>query len=273
METTSDTKKLTLEKIKEFMDILLKTTNPLASSHPKVDKKYHYIRVIEGFYRRNTFTLLAIRYLTNQLVLADSASVLVRKMTEDVIAIEYMLLKGKEEMATRFQDFFYIQAYQEIGQRKRLGYDIPSKEEMANLLERVEKLKPQFWHEKSNQFMRSWSGKDFEQMLIEIAKAKVFQKHEINNILLGYTYGSWKNHPNPADIISYMTNKLRKESSHSALRQATILAIMCFIRLTTRYIDEIREIKQKNVYENINKVVKKVFNYLDNDNLKISKNF
>lgn len=273
MEITNDIKKLTLEKIKELIDKLLRATNPLAGSHPKVDNKYHYIRVLEGFYRRNTFTLLAVRYLTNQPALADSASVLVRKMTEDVIAIEYMLLKGKEEMAKRFQDFFYIQAHQEIEQRKKLGYDIPSKEEMDDLLGKVKKLKPQFWHEKSNQFMRSWSGKDFEQMLIDIAKAKVFQKHEIHNILLGYTYGSWKNHPNPADVLSYMTNELREESSRAALKQATILGIMCLIRLTTRYIDEIREIKQKNVYENINKVVKEVFNYLDDDNLNVSKNF
>src|SRR3989344_6133516 len=159
--------KITIEEIKDLMDKLLKATHSLAETHPKVDKKYHYVRVIEGFYRRNHFTLLAIRYLAEAPVLADSAAVLARKMTEDVISIEYMLLKSKEEMAKRFQDFFYIQAYQEIEHRKRLGYEIPSEEDLSKLMKRVNKLKPQFWHKKSNDFIRSWSGMSAEQMWIE----------------------------------------------------------------------------------------------------------
>ena len=103
-------KKITVEEIKKLTNKLLKATKPLAEAHPKVDKKYHYVRVIEGFYRRNYFTFLAIRYLADAPALADSAATLVRKMTEDVISIEYMLLIGKEKMAKRFQDFFYIQA-------------------------------------------------------------------------------------------------------------------------------------------------------------------
>lgn len=263
--------KITIVEIKGLMDKLLKATKPLAETHPKVDKKHHYVRVIEGFYRRNHFTLLAIRYLADAPALADSAVVLARKMTEDIISIEYMLLKGKERMAKRFQDFFYIQAHQEIEQRKRLGYEIPSEKEMAKLNERVEKLKPEFWHEKSNDFMHSWSGKSAEQMWVELANKKVFGKHDIHSVLLGYTYGSWKNHPNPADVLTYMTNELRNTFSDSALKQATILGMMDYIRLTTRYIDEIRQIKQKDVYEDINKVVKEVFGYMDDERFALDK--
>ena len=257
--------KITIDEIKKLMDKLINATRPLAETHPKVDDKYRYIRVVEGFYRRNHFTLLAIRYLANAPALADSAAVLTRKMTEDVISIEYMLLKGKEEMAIRFQDFFYIQAHQEIEHRKRLGYKIPSAEKMVKLMERVEKLKPQFWHEKSNDFMHSWSGKSAEQMWVELAKNKVFGKHDIYSVLLGYTYGSWKNHPNPADVLTYMTNEFRNTFSDLSLKQATILGMMDYIRLTTRYIDEIRQVKQKNVYEDTNKVVKEVFSYMDDE--------
>lgn len=263
--------KITIKEIKGLIEKLLNATKPLAESHPKVDKKYHYVRVIEGFYRRNHFTFLAIRYLADAPALADSAGVLTRKMTEDVISIEYMLLKGKEEMAKRFQDFFYIQAYQEIEHRRRLGYEIPSEEEIAKLMRRVNKLKPQFWHKKSNDFVRSWSGLSAEQMWVELAKNKVFKKHDIHSVLLGYTYGSWKNHPNPADVLTYMTNELRNTFSDSALKQATILGMMDYIRLTTRYIDEIRQIKQKDVYEDINKVVKDVFGYLDDERFALDK--
>lgn len=264
-------KEITIKEIKILIDKLLNSTKPLAESHPKVDKKYHYVRVVEGFYRRNHFTFLAIRYLVDAPALADSAGVLTRKMTEDVISIEYMLLKGKEEMAKRFQDFFYIQAYQEIEQRKRLGYDIPSGEDMIKLMKRVEKLKSLFWHDKSGEFMHSWSGLSAEQMWIELAKNKVFKKHDVHSVLLGYTYGSWKNHPNPADVLTYMTNELRYAFSSATLKQATILGMMDYIRLTTRYIDEIREIKQKDVYEDINKVVKDVFGYLDNERFALDK--
>lgn len=263
--------RITIIEIKELMEKLLNATKPLAEAHPKVDKKYHYVRVIEGFYRRNHFTFLAIRYLADAPALADSAGVLTRKMTEDVISIEYMLLKGKEDMAKRFQNFFYIQAYQEIEHRKRLKYEIPSEAEITKLMKRVEKLKPLFWHEKSGEFMHSWSGMSAEQMWVELAKKKVFGKHDVHSVLLGYTYGSWKNHPNPADVLTYMTNDLRSTFSASALKQATILGIMDYIRLTTRYIDEIRQIRQKNVYEDINKVIKEVFGYMDDERFAFDK--
>jgi len=47
--------------------------------------------------------------------------------------------------------------------------------------------------------------------------------------------------------------------------------MMDYIRLTTRYIDEMRQIKQKNVYENINKVVKEVFGYMDDERFTLDK--
>ncbi len=263
--------KITIDEIKRIIDKLLESTHELAELHPDVDKKYHYIRVIEGFYRRNYFTFLAIRYLSDKQSLGDSAQVLARKMTEDVISIEYMLLEGKEEMAKRFQNFFYIQAFQEIQHRKRLGYDLPTQKELSQLTTRVEKLKPLFWHEKSNSFAHSWSGKSAEQMWIKLAQKKVFGKHDINSVLLGYTYGSWKNHPNPADVLTYMTNENRDQFSYLALKQALGLGLMDFLRLTTRYIDEIREIKQENVYEEINQVVKETFAYLDDDRFSINK--
>ena len=41
-----------------------------------------------------------------------------------------------------------------------------------------------------------------------------------------------------------MTNELRNTFSDSALKQATILGMIDYIRLTTRYIDEIRQNEQ-----------------------------
>lgn len=263
--------KITIDEIKTLMDKLLEATHSLAKSHPTAEKDKFYIRVIEGIFRRNTFTFLAIRYLANNPPLADSAEVLTRKMIEDLISIEYMLLGDKEKMAKQFQDFIYIQIYQEIEQRKTLGYNIPSEEDMKKLLARTEKLKQQYWHKKSNSFMHSWSGKSAEQMWHQLAKAKVFNDHDIKIILHGYTHGSWKNHPNPADTITYMTNDLRNENNQRSLMQATILSMFTFIRLTTRYIDELRQIKQEDVYEDVNKVVKEIFGYLDKDRSLVEK--
>lgn len=270
--TKATKKKITVEEVKTLIDKLLQVTHLLAESHPEAPKDKHYIRVIEGFYRKTTFTLLAIRYLADQPDLADSAAALCRKMTEDVISIEYMLLMGKEEMAKQFQNFLYIQAYEEREQRNQLGYkdDLPKKQ-LDALLAKVEKLKPQFWHEKSNSFMHSWSGKSAEQMWYKLAKAKSFNEHDIKVILLAYTYGSWKSHPNPADVLSYMTNEARTANNEFLLLQSTVFSMFAFIRLTTRYIDEIREVKQENVYEDINKIVKEILTYLDDDQFGMEK--
>lgn len=263
-------KTIKIEEIKGIMDKLLEATHDLAESHPQTDEKLRFIRVLEGIYRRSTFTFLAIRYLANKPPLADSAEVLSRKMIEDVIHVEYMLLNDKEEMAKRFQDFFYVQAYQEYKHRKKLGYQDPPKEELDNMLKKFNEVKSQFMR-KDNQLMRAWSGKDAEQMWGEISEAKVFEKHQIRSVLLGYTYGSWKNHPNPADVLTYMTNDLREEFSEKSLIQATIFSIMSFIRLSSRYIDEIRTIQQKDVHENAAKTIREVFEYLDSDKFSLNK--
>ncbi len=254
---------VTIDEIKQLIDKLLNATHELAEVHPDGGKKNYYLRVIEGLYRKNYLTFSAIRYLANIPDFADSAMSLCRKMTEDIISLEYMLLMGKEEMAKKFHDFAYIQAEQEMSFHQKLGYPIPKDEQMDKLKAKIEKLKPEFIHAKSGQLQRSWSGKDAEQMWTELAKAKVFDKKDIQRVLLGYTYGSWKSHPNPMDTITFMTNEIRQRTAQGTLKQATILGMMTFIRLTTRYIDEIRAVQQKNVYEDINKAVKEVFGYLD----------
>jgi hypothetical protein len=55
--------RLDVDEIKKAIKVLLDATHNLAESHPSADENKHFIRVLEGAYRRSTFTLLSIRYI------------------------------------------------------------------------------------------------------------------------------------------------------------------------------------------------------------------
>lgn len=77
----------TLQKI---ADDILTAVRPLAMAYP--ENSTQFLRVLMCIYRKNVFTLSAIRYLTNHTIFGDSALALSRKLMEDMVAVEWMLL-------------------------------------------------------------------------------------------------------------------------------------------------------------------------------------
>jgi hypothetical protein len=83
-----DQKKPSLKKIVEKIRYILDETHYLAELHPEVPENKRFVRVLEGTYRRNTYTLLAKDKLAQYPELADSALTLTRKMIEHTICID-----------------------------------------------------------------------------------------------------------------------------------------------------------------------------------------
>ena len=252
--------------LQSVVDELLDATHPLAEVHPLPKSDDDFLRVIEATYRRDTFTLLAVSYLSRNVSLADSAMDLVRKMIEDTVSIEYMIANGKDDMAKRFKRFLWMQLHQDTEFLKTTGADfklLGVEEKLSEIEEKYKEVRPDFIHKPSGEDLRSWIGKDVETMLEELKQKKALSDHDISRTVIGYVKGCWKNHFNPYDINAYLTNDLLEASSHDAMNQSLVFGATCLYRLTTRYIDHIRHVAQKNEFEDVAQKIKKVWEKLN----------
>lgn len=252
--------------LKNVVEELLKATHPLAEAHPLPKGGDKFLRVIEATFRRNTFTLLAIAYLSRQEQLADSAMDLARKMIEDTVSIEYMIANGKEELADRFQKFYWVQLHQDTEFLKTTGADFKAlgvEENLSSIEQKYQKVKADFVHKPSGEDLKSWIGKDVETLLKELKNNKSFSEHDFSRTVIGYVKGCWKNHFNPYDVNSYLTSDWLDASTHDAMNQALVFGATCLYRLTTRYIDHIRELAQENEFENVAKQLKVIWQKLN----------
>lgn len=245
-----------LSTYKEICTELLECTHPLAELHPNPENGTAFLRVMESTFRKDYLTLLSISYIAEHIELADSALDLVRKMIEDVISVEYMILNNKEEMAIKFQKFLWVQFHQNLEFIKSLGLDagvLNLDQQLEEVDTEYQKVKEEFTHKPTGTDLRSWAGKDIETMLRELKNAGALQEMDIQRTAIAYTYGCWRNHFNPYDNLSYLTNDVRTEAEENSLRQALVLGSACLYRLATRYIDEQREIDGENVHDKLAK--------------------
>jgi hypothetical protein len=95
------------KEIKLLARKLLTITRSLAAGPHSTQSLF--ARVVEGTFRRDYLTLYTIVYLAEQdqpgapTGLGTICMDLCRRVLEDVVSLEYMLLKGKEPYAKKFQ--------------------------------------------------------------------------------------------------------------------------------------------------------------------------
>lgn len=239
------------DKLKDIIDL----THNLAESHPNDPKDKNFLRILEFTFRRDVYTLLAIYYLSRHTALADSCSMLSRKIVEDAVVVEYMIQEGKEKFAKIFNNFVYVQIHDELKLMDELSFlSEDQKKGFAGLEKKYEKIKDKF-KKPSGQKFNSPFGIGFEDMLRKLK----FAEEDKQRLLLAYIKGSSKIHLNPGDLSSFKTNTFRAEEVKRSLVQSIIISIWAFSRLTTRYIDEIRETLDRDVYEDVATRVKGIF--------------
>lgn len=259
----------TVEELKSITDRLIDATRPLAESFPKIKGK-PFLGIMAVIYRKNFFTLSSIRYLAEKPEFGDKALDLARSMIEDVVSVEYMLANGKDNLARKFRRFLWVQLHQESEFMKTLGND-PGKLgiDMDEVNKEYLKVKKEFTHKPSNTDLHSWLGMDVDKILesleVNIKSDKEFKmtQHDIDVTSIGYVYGNRKNHLNPYDVFSFLDEDNHKISRETDRRQALVFSSTCIIRLTTRYIDEIRSATKKDDFEDVARKVKEVFAEMD----------
>jgi hypothetical protein len=227
----------TIEKLKEILISVLKHTELLAREEPAHDTKF--CNVFLGIYRVAFITLRDIYFLSSHKESGSSALDLTRKIIELGVTIEYMIMKGKEDMANRFQEYLWKQAHDEMEFLKSTGQN-PA--EISNDMKigtedaerRYEALSSKIKGDKS------WAGVNPEQMIIALHENGALDDFDKSRLVQAYTWGCRLNHPNPFVTHAYLNQEDQEGAEEYYLRMALFLSITIHLRLTTRFIEEIQ---------------------------------
>ena len=203
---------------------------------------------MEGTLRKNIMRIQAINLLCDEVKLASSALELTRNMIEDTISIEYMLAADNPEQAAhKFYEFMWVQLKEDLDYYKLVGVDVAA-EEIPDTAERIEekyaevtKENPEFL-DKNGKVVRSWARRDVEMML---------SADQIRTLARTYVNGSRKTHFNPVELLNHMEQDAWDISSKDAQRLSLLVSSASLVRLSTRYIDLISQINDKDTYHDI----------------------
>lgn len=254
------------QKLKELLERALRDTQPLSEAAATHDTKF--LNVLLGIYRVSFTTLRDIYYLSSHEEAGSSALDLARKIIEHGITVEYIIMKSKEDMAKQFQDYLWVQAHDEIEFLKLIGQNPADLSEELKLgVEETEKE-----YNALNQKIKknkTWAGRSIDGMLEDLYAAKALRDFDFSRLGRAYIWGSRLNHPNPFVVRSYLAQEDQKVADEFYLRQAMFMAIVIHLRLTTRFIDEIRILSQQNIHQDLADKVSAMYQEIDSlENIK-----
>jgi len=250
-----------IEKFKDLLDRLLIATQPLAEE--KTVNGDQFMVTMLGMYRVSFSTLRDIKYLALHIETASSVLDLARKITEYSLTVEYMLLKGKGRAAQEFQEHLWVQLYKDGGFLKMLGFaDLAeageSSESSFSVVDKEFKKVPTGHRDR-----HSWAGKSTDQMVKLLYDAGRLSQADFNRIAQAYIWGSRANHPNPLVVKSFLDSAKSEQANDLYMQHGLFLALSFHLRLTTRYIDEIRVAVGRNEHKSIANEVSKIYEELN----------
>ena len=102
-----------LQEIKSLANRLLDITHPIVVG-PNTYSSPIFASIVEAAFRRDYLTLSTIRKLSEgtqmELTVSGSSCMdLSRRVLEDMISLEYMIMKGKDKMAKKFRNYLFVE--------------------------------------------------------------------------------------------------------------------------------------------------------------------
>lgn len=249
------------ERLKNLIEKTLKVTTTLFEAGTTYDAKF--INVLLGIYRVSCSTLRDIYYLSQNEESGASALDLNRKIIEYGITIEYMIWKGKEKMAEKFQKYMHVEIHHEIEFLKSIGQDLKNQSEELKIGVEESEIEYNTLNSDTKKH-NGWAGLSIEQMIENLHTAKQLENFESSRIGQAYIWGCRLNHVSPFVVHKYLGPEESKIASDYYMRQAIMFGILFHLRLTTRYIDEIRALSNSNVYPEIANEVALIYSELKN---------
>jgi hypothetical protein len=236
------------QQLKALLERTLIATQKLAQEAVVADTKF--LLVLLGIYRISFTTLRDIDHLVAEEGAGPSILDLTRKIIEHGVSIEYMLWKGKEEMAGRFQEYLTVQMHEELELLKSIGVDPTTlSTELQIGIDGTEKKYVALPADTKKD--RTWAGLSFEGMLQALTTAGVIQATDSPRLLSAYVWGCRSNHPNPFMTHAYLNLGELQAANTFSSRLGIGMSLAIHIRLTTRFIDESRLAVGSNIYPEI----------------------
>lgn len=249
------------QQLKNLLERTLVATQPLAEAATVADTKF--LTVLLGIYRISFTTIRDIDHLISNGDAGASILDLTRKLIEHGISVEYMLWKGKEEMAERFQNYLTVQIHEEIELLKTIGQDPATVSTELKLgIEDAEKEYAALSGDAKKD--KSWAGRNFEGMLQDLKTAGVITEADSPRLLSAYIWGCRLNHPNPFVVHGYLDKDQYDVASDFYSRLGILMALAVHLRLTTRFIDESRSAVNSDIYPEIAGAISAIQTNLNN---------
>lgn len=249
------------DELRLLLERTLQVTVPLAEAAATHDTKF--LNVLLGIYRVSFSTLRDIYYLSSNEGAGASALDLTRKIIDYGITVEYMLWKGKDKMAKKFQKHLWKEVHDELNFLKLIDQDQTTQDEQLKInTEEVEREYLTLSSEAKGH--NSWAGLSFDKMIEVLHKEGKLKDFDSSRIGQAYIWGCRLNHVSPLVVRNYMETEDSQIASGFYLRQAVMFAIIFHLRLTTRYIDEIRILSGSDVYPELVTNVLSIQNELEN---------
>lgn len=231
--------------MKELLERTLNATEALANAASVANTKY--LVTLLGIFRISFTTLRDIYYLSQNEGTGPSILDLTRKIIEHGITIEYMILKGKEEMAERFQNYLIVQKHEEIELLKAIGLD-PATVSSDLQIGIKEAEKEYATLNASTKKDKTWAGRNFEGMLEDLTKAGAITAHDSPRLVSTYVWGCRLNHPNPFVVHGYLKTDEYQIVDDFCTKLGIPMALAVHLRIATRLIDESRVVVGSNIY-------------------------
>jgi len=232
-----------IDKLKEISKRLSLDTKSLVEAESI--NSDGFLVVLLGIYRASAAALRDINYLLDFEETGASVLDLSRKISECFITVEYMIMKGKEKMSKTFQDYIFVQIQQDIDFYRSIGQNPEEVNQEIRVGAEVSEQKfndlPAEMHKR-----KTWAGRSSDGMLQDLYNSGTLGDFDYSRILQSYVEGSRCNHPNPIMVKYYLDTEFIKASNEYYLKQAILMAIILYLRLTTRYLDEVRLITKDN---------------------------
>ncbi len=275
---------MTLEEAKVLAEKTIDATHPLTNGSNK--RTNQFSNVVYGTHLRSYLNLYTMYFLAKlckpeeKMAFGSVCMDLSRSLLENVISLEYMLYKGKEEMAQKFLDYGFVEAKRDNKFAESVNITIkPNDKKFID--EEYEKIKTQFidrgtgksrkkaWQDltefllekqkidesikqeiekeyinrypnNSGEPRDAWAGLSTEGMMNELFIAGKITDKDKKILGKAYIMGNRKNHFSPTDIANYVFPDRFEFSKKIDLETSLLFAVFTVIRIASIFIEEIK---------------------------------
>lgn len=218
---------------KKTLDIV----HPLIKSDSRTKAKFE--NVVLGTLRRDYMTLFTIYYLADseenkRIMFGDPCLDLARRVFEDLISIEYIKFKGKEEYSKQFIDYKAADVYRDFQYLESSGIKMDTKF--------IEQTKKEFNELSNKQKKRNrWLGTGVEGMIETLLENGVIKPDEFRTLSQVYNAGNYKNHFSPTGILNFLNNDLYEHTGKGDLLLSMVVVAISITKIAGTLIEEYGE--------------------------------